>query len=370
MALKTGYPTTGVKLVDEAGVSYGVKQINNKPRVSSMPYLYDIAEGNVPNHAAWSKIGYNPTVATNEEDVWSAGGLYVFPTSATLQMEVVSSLNTADVDVGTILFTGTSDVGGTTTTMLDAGVDFTATAAAGDVIIVDKSGTTPEWGVLTAVANGSVTFAAGLSSGGSFAAARVYHILDTDAAKGAMAVKIDYLTSTYVARTEIVILAADTAVPMISADTFRVNSFRVIAVGSKATALNAAGGNLSLKKNGALTYSYITAGFTRARNAMYTVPFGKTLYVTQWTMSSETTNNKIESVRCMTKANVEPSTGFKGQGNIFYTYTEVMSTNAVNTIEFTVPTKLNAGTDIKISALPFGAFTGPVTSVLRGWLEE
>ena len=358
-----------VGLKDENGVAYGVKHVQYKPRVSAMPYLYDIAEGNVSGHTAWSKVGFNPTVATSEEDLWSAGGLYVFPTSATLQMEVVSSLATADVDVGTILFTGTSDTGGTTTTMLDAGVDFSATAAIGDVIIIDKAGTVPEWGVLTAVANGSVTFANGLSSLGSCATARGYHILDTSAAKGAMAVKIDYLDSTYAAKTEIVILNTNTPVPMVSADTFRVNSFRVIAVGSKATALNMAGGNLSLMKNGGLTYSYITAGYTRARNTMYTVPLGKTLYVTQWAISAATTNNKVESVRCVTRTNAEPGTGFKGQINAFYVYTEVLTTNATNSIEFTVPTKIVAGTDIKVSAIPFGAFTGPVTSVLRGWIE-
>lgn len=358
-----------VGLKDENGLPYGIKHVNNKPRVSSMPYLYDIAEGNVTGHTPWSKIGYNPVVATSEEDVWSAGGLYVFPTSATLQMEVISSLATADVDVGTILFTGTCDVGGTTTTMLKAGVDFTATAAAGDYIIIDKAGTVPEWGIITAVANGSVTFAGGLLSTGSCVTARTYQILDTSAAKGAMAVKIDYLTSAYAEKSEIVILATTTPVPLVSSDTFRVNSFRVIAVGTKATALNAPGGNLSLMKNAGLTYSYITLGFTRARNTMYTVPAGKTLYVTQLAVSAATTNNKVESVRCITRANVEPGTVFKGAGTIFYPYTELLVTNASVTIEFTVPTKLSAGTDLKVSAVPFGAYTGPVTSVLRGWLE-
>ncbi len=46
-----------VKLKDENGVPYGVRHIDNKPRISSMPYLYDIAEGNVPNHEPWSKLG-------------------------------------------------------------------------------------------------------------------------------------------------------------------------------------------------------------------------------------------------------------------------------------------------------------------------
>ena len=86
-----------IGFLDENGLPYGVKHVQNKPRVSSMDYLYDIAEGNVTGHTPWTKIGYNPALTT-EEDIWSAGGLYVFPAAAT-QMEVVSSLLTANVNM-------------------------------------------------------------------------------------------------------------------------------------------------------------------------------------------------------------------------------------------------------------------------------
>jgi hypothetical protein len=89
-----------VQLIDELGAPYGVKHINYKPRVSSMPYLYDIAELNVPNHIAWNKIGYNDTIGTSEETMWSNSSQYVFPTVAG-QMEVVSSDNTQDKAGGT-----------------------------------------------------------------------------------------------------------------------------------------------------------------------------------------------------------------------------------------------------------------------------
>ena len=126
-----------IGFLDENGLPYGIKQVNNKPRVSAMPYLYDIAEGNVSGHTPWTKIGFNPALTT-EEDIWSAGGLYVFPAAAT-QMEVVSSLSTADVDIGTKLFDATCDAGGTTTTMIDVGVNFSATAAAGDILILKRA---------------------------------------------------------------------------------------------------------------------------------------------------------------------------------------------------------------------------------------
>ena len=77
-----------------------VTTIGSKLRVSSMPYLYDVAEGNVTGHAVWTKLGYTPTMTTAESDLWSKAGAYVFPATAQ-QMEVVSSDNTNDIVGGT-----------------------------------------------------------------------------------------------------------------------------------------------------------------------------------------------------------------------------------------------------------------------------
>jgi len=54
------------KLIDEAGTPYGVKHVSNKPSVSCMPYLYDIAEGSVAGHTAFAKLGYNGDVGATE----------------------------------------------------------------------------------------------------------------------------------------------------------------------------------------------------------------------------------------------------------------------------------------------------------------
>lgn len=89
-----------VQFVDETGTAYGIREIDNKPRVSSMDYLYDIAEGNVTGHEAWVKSGYNPNVGTTMETVWAYSTQYVFPIAAQ-QMEVVSSDNTKDIPTGT-----------------------------------------------------------------------------------------------------------------------------------------------------------------------------------------------------------------------------------------------------------------------------
>jgi hypothetical protein len=67
-----------VSLINEAGVAYGVKHIGNKPRVSAMPYLYDIAEGNVSGHDEFERFGYNADIDTAApEDIWPTGGTFV-----------------------------------------------------------------------------------------------------------------------------------------------------------------------------------------------------------------------------------------------------------------------------------------------------
>lgn len=150
-------------LRDESGVAYGVKHVQNKPRVSSMSYLYDIAEGNVSGHTAWTKIGYNPAlVADTEAELWSATGAYVFP-SAEQGLEVVSSSTNDD---GSPVIKGDAtgntvqaDAGGSATSLVDADVDFEAATAVavGDCVILDPHGTTPEWGYVTTVATHTLT---------------------------------------------------------------------------------------------------------------------------------------------------------------------------------------------------------------------
>lgn len=79
-----------IKVVDYNGNPIGLKHIDNKIRVSSMPYVYDIAEGNVPNHFSHSSFGRAFNVNQAEVELWEVGGAYKFP-GAPMQMRVVSS---------------------------------------------------------------------------------------------------------------------------------------------------------------------------------------------------------------------------------------------------------------------------------------
>jgi len=42
---------------------------NGKQRISASSYLYDIAEGDVPDHTSINKFGHNPAVAAALETV-------------------------------------------------------------------------------------------------------------------------------------------------------------------------------------------------------------------------------------------------------------------------------------------------------------
>ncbi len=79
-----------IKVVDYNGNPIGLKHIENKLRVSSMPYVYDVAEGNVPNHSSHSSFGRAFNVNQAEVELWEVGGAYKFP-GAPMQMQVVSS---------------------------------------------------------------------------------------------------------------------------------------------------------------------------------------------------------------------------------------------------------------------------------------
>lgn len=95
----------GLPVYDNGDGTYNLLSktlVDGKPRVSAMPYLYDIAEGNVAGHSSWNKIGFNGDVGTTEEDIWTVGGVYAFPPAGGIQMQVVSSsVNDDGAPVGT-----------------------------------------------------------------------------------------------------------------------------------------------------------------------------------------------------------------------------------------------------------------------------
>ena len=72
---RNGINIQAIEYTDEDGARYGVKQVNGKLRTSSMPYLYDIAEGNVSGHTGFRAFGHNASVAGAWETVHGTSNL-------------------------------------------------------------------------------------------------------------------------------------------------------------------------------------------------------------------------------------------------------------------------------------------------------
>lgn len=67
---------------------------NGPPQVPS-DFFNEVTLGNVPGQEVVTKFGYNPSVNGVEEDLWTRGGIYVFPPDGGEEMEIVSD-NAAD----------------------------------------------------------------------------------------------------------------------------------------------------------------------------------------------------------------------------------------------------------------------------------
>ena len=180
---------------------------------------------------------------------------------------------------------------------------------------------------------------------------------------GALTVRVGYLKSDFTEGSVTLTLngTANVDSGVSHADIFRVNSFRVMTTGTN----NAPVGNLTLTQvTGGLVVGYIRLGKTRARSAIYTVPLGKTLYITSIAFSAAGTKYVIFT----NHANYDSVTSALLPRGLFYPFSEVVLLNSAYTKSLLVPTRLPATTDLKVSVIAEAA--GSVaTCHLRGWLE-
>lgn len=252
----------------------------------SRDWMNEVAFGAIPKTSPWAKTGYNPDVGTVYEDMWSVGGVYVWP-AAPAQLEVVSS------------------------------------------------------------------------SGN-----------DTGAGSGVQQVQIHYLDGNYVEKSVIVTLNGVTPVPTGAgaSDIFRIQSFRAYRCGG--TVPNAAAGNIDVRTigGGPIIYSRIMLGYTRARNDCWTVPAGKTLYVTSIVMSSGAPAAG-KNVRFTTRANYDDANGrvLQPVDSFFMPFHEVLVQDGIFYRRLSTPTKLPATVNLRVSVIS-DANSALCESTLRGYL--
>ena len=92
----------GIELACATGLTASVTLASGlyAGRTPSRNYLYEIAEGHIGGHYPLHIFGYNGDLDNVREDVWEAGGRYVFPAAAGIQMQFDSTSVEDDILTG------------------------------------------------------------------------------------------------------------------------------------------------------------------------------------------------------------------------------------------------------------------------------
>lgn len=186
---------------------------------------------------------------------------------------------------------------------------------------------------------------------------------DAAAGTGIRTVEIHYLDTNYAKQTEIVTLNGVTPVNTVATNILRVNDFYATTVGSGGLAA----GNITLTSvGGAVIYARIETGFNRQMNAVFTIPAGKTGYLTHWNVSEGTSAGAHYTRFFLT---LTAQDGVYNSG-VFTCHDQSGVQNASENIYYDIPIYLPAKTDIKVSCISDAAnANAEVTSHFSGWYE-
>lgn len=334
-----------------------------------MDYYNKIAESGYSNRVTWSKVGYNAAVTTEQDMApWLASGstpalLYSFPV-AELAMTIVSSSNT-DTGLTGMIKTYTITAGG------DQGSGYHAN----DIITITQGGASGgQIKVLTIGAGGEIATSELHACGSAYTVANDLATTVSPAggtgclvnitavstqSTGARTATVYYLDDDFLEYNVTVTLNGDTPVK-IASNIYRIQNARLVTTGSG----NVPVGNISIK-NSTSTYGYISLGKTRMRQCVWTVPSGKTLYISNLAFSS-VGQSAAKYTRFTTRANFDDKSGLVLQRGLYMPFHELLQNNTSFTKEFYPPTKLPATTDLKVSA--FADSTCIASCVLRGYV--
>lgn len=187
---------------------------------------------------------------------------------------------------------------------------------------------------------------------------------DTLAGTGAQKVHIHYLDSNYNYNVETINMNGLAVVNTVATNIFRINGFHVVQVG---TVNGSSAGNISIQSvGGAVTYGYISAGYNTARQAIYTIPAGKTGYISHWQCGSGTSSGQH-----FTQVEIRATChkGIRWPG-VFLAVDVASTLNSNNEISFGTPIPIPEKTDVKMSAISDSAAANAVTiGAIMGWVE-
>jgi hypothetical protein len=183
------------------------------------------------------------------------------------------------------------------------------------------------------------------------------------AGTGVQQVEIHYLDGSWEEQEETVTLNGTTAVATVATDIYRVQSMHAVAVGSGGVAA----GNIDLREvDDSPVYARIPLGYNNALSAVWTVPAGKTLFITGWGQGvGNAAGNRMATFRL--RATMNEGVYLAG---VFQVTSLVVLQDMANKVEFDIPIACPAKTDIKISAVSDSITANAICSAsFEGWYE-
>lgn len=189
---------------------------------------------------------------------------------------------------------------------------------------------------------------------------RSSNVSDTSAGTGVRTVEINYLNASGVEQTEIVTTNGG-AVNTVATNIRRVNYFHTVTAGTGAVAA----GNITLTNTGnTVTYAQISAGGNFSRHGFFTIPSGKTGYITSaYVGAGASASGRF--VRALLRTTSDHAGNLTP--NIFQYKRMALVQDGGIQMKFDIPIKVPALTDIKFSAANDAG--AEVACYLEGWLE-
>ncbi len=173
-------------------------------------------------------------------------------------------------------------------------------------------------------------------------------VADASAGTGAQTVEVHGLESNWDEANEIVTLNGTTPVDL-TGTYIRINNIHVQTVGSGGVAA----GDITLQADGAGTaYARVAAGGNMMFQCHFTVPAGKTAYISEWSAGSA--GNKAIRFMLCAKSDWDDSS----LTTVYHCDNIITQLNGTSNIVLDIPIKLPAMCDAKISARIIGAGTG------------
>lgn len=304
--------------------------------------------GGISGHESYHSFGYDVGVGATLKDINGYTGNTPVPATAITMQVFSSSAN----DAGTLITSGTS-TGGSTTTLIDTGKNFiTLGILVGDFVLNDT-----DVSLGTVVTIDSATQLTIQPTSATTYALKAYRIARA-VSTGAAVVEHHGLSSAWAESSELIIMNGLTPVPT-AKGYIRSNNFHCMAAGTNTAPV----GTISLRDNatGTITYNYIGLGLNMSLQCHYTVPAGKVMFIVSW--SADPSSNK--PMRSFLRATAD----FHDRAKIPVFHVQDVMVVAKQH-KFDLPVRCPEKCDVKISSQVIGAGTGEAGCGFEFWIED